>query len=294
MWRPAGPVRFVVPYPPGGTGDILARLIAPSLTERLGQPVIVDNKPGATGSIGSGYAYMAPADGSTLLLGVADSLSIYPHLAPSRTDVTKFVPVAGLAVAPYVLMGRPDLPAENLQELLSLMRKQSLSYASAGSGSGSHMMVVALANAAKVDNLLHVPYNGMAPALQALLGKQVDFMLLAAAGAGQYRSRFKFYGVSSASRSPTLPEIPTLTEQGLPLVKENWLGVLAPPNTSAAISAAMAKAIGEVTASAEFKSKVAELGLRPMTGTQSEFARYYLDEHRKWGELVRSANIKLD
>ena len=293
-WKPARPVKVVVPYPPGGAADLLIRYIGPGMTERLGQPVVVENKPGATGSIGSGYVYAAPADGLVLLIGVADPISIYPHLAKAPYDATKFVPVAGLASTAYVLLGRPDLPAGNLQELLALAKKQSLSYASAGTGSGPHMMTVAFARTAKIDNLLHVPYTGMAPALQALMGKQVDILLVAVGGATQYRSQLKFYGVSSAARVAALPDIPTLTEQGVPLVGEAWLGVLAPPNTPAATTAALSKAITGITAGAEFKAKVGELGMSPITGTQPEFARYYLDEYRKWGEVVRAANVKLE
>jgi tripartite-type tricarboxylate transporter receptor subunit TctC len=293
-WKPSRPVKVVVPYPPGGSADILVRFIGPAMTERLGQPIVVENKPGATGSIGSGYVYAAPADGLVLLVGVADPISIYPHLAKAPYDATKFVPVAGLASTAYVLLGRPDLPAGNLQELLSLAKKQSLSYASAGTGSGPHMMMVALARTAKLDNLLHVPYTGMAPALQALMGKQVDIMLVAVGGAAQYRSQLKFYGVSSANRVPALPDIPTLTEQGVAVVGQAWVGVLAPPNTPAATTAALAKATSEIVSGPEFKAKVGELGMTPITGTQAEFAKYYLDEYRKWGEVVRSANIKLE
>lgn len=293
-WKPTGPIKIVVPFPPGGSADILARYIGPTLIERLGQPVVVENKPGATGSIGSGYVYGAPADGTVLLLGVADAVSIFPHLSKNTMDVTRFVPVAGLAATAYVVLGRPDLPADNLQELVNLMKKQSLSYASAGPGSGPHMMTVAFARGAKVDNLLHVPYSGMTPALQALMGKQVDVMLVAVGGATQFRSRLKFYGVTSAARVPAIPDVPTLTEQGFPIVGEAWLGMLAPPNTPAATTATLAQIIREIVASTEFQGKVRDLGMTTITGTQSEFAKYYLDEYRKWGELVRSANIKLE
>ena len=293
-WKPSRPVKIVVPYPPGGSADILVRYIGPTMTERLGQPIVVENKPGATGSIGSGYVYSSPADGLTLLVGVSDPISIYPHLAKTPYDATKFVPVAGLGSTAFVLLGRPDLPADNLQGLLGLAKKQSLSYASAGTGSGPHMMTVAFASAAKLDNLLHVPFTGMAPALQALMGKQVDILLVAVGGATQYRSKLKFYGVSSASRVPALPDVPTLTEQGVPIVGEAWVGVLAPPNTPAATTATLSKTIGEIVSGPEFKAKVVELGMTPITGTQAEFTKYYLDEYRKWGEVVRSANIKLE
>lgn len=294
-WKPSAPVKIVVPFPPGGASDLLARFISAGVGERLGQPVIVENKPGATGSIGGGFVYGAPADGTTLLLGITDVNSIYPHLtANNKIDATRFVPVAPLASTGFVLLGRPDLPANNLQELLALMKKQNLSYASAGTGSGPQMMAVAFARAAKADKLLHVPFTGMAPALQALMGSQVDIMLVAVGGAAQYRSKLKFYGVSSARRVSVIADVPTLSEQGLDIVGEAWMGILAPPNTPAATSAALAKAVNEVTATPEFKAKVAELGMSTLTGTQPEFTKYYMDEYRKWGELVRAANIRLE
>ena len=293
-WKPSGPIKIVVPFPPGGSSDILARVISVNVGERLGQPVVVENRPGATGSIGAGYVYNAPADGTTLLLGITDVNSIYPHLVKGKMDATKFVPVSPLASTGFVLLGRPDLPAANLQELLALMRKGNLSYASAGTGSGPQLMAVAVAQAAKVDNLLHVPYTGMAPALTALMGGQVDIMLVAVGGATQYRSKLKFYGVSSAQRVAAIPDVPTLKEQGLNVVGEAWMGVLAPPGTPAAVTAALADAIERATSTAEYKAKVAELGMTTLTGSPAEFGKLYMDEYRKWGEVVRTANIKLD
>jgi tripartite-type tricarboxylate transporter receptor subunit TctC len=293
-WKPANPIKIVVPFPPGGSSDILARFISAGLGEKLGQPVVVDNKPGATGSIGSTLVYGAPADGTTLLLGITDANSIYPHLAQTRYDATKFVPVAPLASTGFVLLGRPDLPANNLQELLALMKKEKLSYASAGAGSGPHMMAVAFTRAAGADNLLHVPYTGMAPALTALMAKQVDIMLVAVGGAAQYRSKLKFFGVSSAQRVAAIPDVPTLKEQGLDIVGEAWMGVLAPPGTPAAATAALAKAVGEVTATPEYKAKVVELGMSTLSGSPAEFGKLYMSEYRKWGDLVRAANIKLE
>lgn len=293
-WTPAVPIKIVVPFPPGGSSDILARFISMGIGEKLGQPVVVENRPGATGSIGSAYVYGAPANGTTLLLGITDSNSIYPHLAQTRYDATKFVTVAPLASTGFVLLGRPELPANNLQELLALMKKDKLSYASAGAGSGPHMMAVAFANAAKVDNLLHVPYTGMAPALTALMGKQVDIMLVAVGGAAQYRSKLKFYGVSSAQRVTAIPDVPTLKEQGLDIVGEAWMGVLAPPNTPAAVTTALAKAFNEVTSTPEYKAKVVDLGMSTLSGSPVEFGKLYMDEYRKWGDLVRTANVKLE
>lgn len=293
-WRPAGPVRMVVPYPPGGSADILIRLIAPGLGERVRQPVVVENKGGATGSIGSGFVYAAPADGTTLLVGLSDPLSIYPHLIRTTYDATKFVPVASIGSTPFVLLARPDLPVANLQELTQLARRQPLSYANAGVGGSIHMTTLEFARTAGIDNMLHVPYTGMTPALQALMGSQVDAMFCAVGGTTQYRSRLKFLGVTASERVPAIAEVPTFQEQGLPLVKELWMGVLAPPRTPAPVTATLAKAIEEIVASAAYRTKAEELAMRTQAMVQGEFARYYLDEYRKWGELARAANVKLD
>jgi tripartite-type tricarboxylate transporter receptor subunit TctC len=156
------------------------------------------------------------------------------------------------------------------------------------------MMAVAFAQAAGAENLLHVPYTGMAPALQALMGNQVDIMLVAVGGAAQYRSKLKFYGVSSAQRVAVIADVPTLKEQGLNVVGEAWMGVLAPPGTPVPATSALVEAIQLVTSRPEYKAKVAELGMTTLTGTSAEFGKLYMDEYRKWGEVVRAANIKLE
>lgn len=294
-WKASAPIRIVVPYPPGGPADVLARILAPTLSERFGQPVIVDNRPGATGSIGSEYVYGARPDGSTLLLGVLDPLSIYPHLVKkANVDVTRFVPISGIASTALLLMGRPDLPADNLQQLVALGKKQSLSYASAGNGSGPHMMALVFARAAQIDNMLHVPYAGATPGLNALMAKQVDIGFVGAGAAVAFRTRLKVYGVTSATRMPGLADVPTLAEQGLPVVGESWQGLLAPPGTPEPAITALANAVQDIVQKPEFQKQVADLGMTPMTGNQAQFAKYYMSEYNRWGEVVRLENVKLD
>ena len=294
VWKPSSPVKIIVPFAPGGAADVLARMISPGLQQRLGQSFVVENKAGASGSIASDYVYAAPPDGSTLLFGVADAHSMYPHLYKTRFDATKFVPIAGLAKTAFVLMGREDLPAANLQELIALMKKQSLTYSSAGAGSAHHVLGSVFGTAAKVDNLVHVPYQGAAPALQAVVAKQVDLMMVPVAIAGPYRSRLKAYGVTAVSRVDVMKDVPTLLEQGLPVTGESWLGLLAPPATPSAVTEAMASAVREIAAAPDFQKRVAELGMTPLSSTQAEFSKYYGDEYRKWGDVIRAANIKLE
>ena len=294
-WRPTSPVKLVVPYPPGGPADLLARLTSASLAEQLGQPVVVDNKPGATGTIGSEIVYRARPDGTTLLVGVLDPLSSYPHLIKgSPIDVTRFEPVAGLASTALLLVGRPDLPADNLQELLGLARTQSLSYASAGTGSGPHMLTLLFARAAKIAEPLHVPFAGASPALNALMAKQVDIAFVGVGAAMNFQSRLKVYGVSSATPVPALPGVPTLIAQGLPVVGESWQGILAPPRTPLAATTELSRLIQDSVQSPAFQANVIKQGMTPIVQTQKQFASYYLDEYRRWGDLVRQENVRLD
>jgi tripartite-type tricarboxylate transporter receptor subunit TctC len=293
-WKPSGTIKVVVPWPPGGATDILARFMGPGMSERLGATVIVDNKAGATGSVGSQFVYNAPPDGLTMLFGILDAQSIYPHLAQPRYDPMKFVPLAPTGTAPFLLLARPDLPAKSVKDLIALAKTKSLSYGSAGVGGSPHMMAVALGNTIGVKNMLHVPFQGMAPALQALMAGQIDILLVVAGGALQYRGKLKIYGVSSSERLAVAPDIPTLTEQGVPLVGSAWTGMLAPPNLPANIGAELSKAIQEVTATPAYQAKLVELGMLPMKQSQQEFAKYYRDEYQRWGELVRVNNIKLD
>lgn len=293
-WRPVNPVKIVVPFAVGGAADVLARMIAPGMQQRFGQTFTVDNKTGASGSIASDFVYSAPADGSVVLIGVADAHSMYPHITKTKWDATKLVPVAGLAKTAFILMGRNDLPAANLPELLALMKKQSLTYSSAGAGSAMHVLTGAFGVATKVDNLLHVPYQGAGPAVLALVSGQVDLMMVPVAIAGQHRSRLKVYGVTAPKRVDVMKDVPTLSEQGVAVVGESWLGVLAPPATPPTITDALSKAVREIVATPEFQTRVAEMGMTTITGTQAEFSTLYGDEYRKWGEVIKAAKIKLD
>ena len=198
---------------------------------------------------------------------------MYPHLSKTKWDATKFVPVAGLAKTAFVLMGRQDLPAADLQELLGLMKKQGLTYSTARAGSAMHVLTGAFGTTTKIDNLVHVRYQGAGPALQALVAGRVDLMMVPVAIAGQYRSRLKTYGVTAPQRVDVMKDVPTLSEQGVPVVGESWLGVLAPPGTPATITAVLAKAIGEIVASPEFQTRVAGMGMAPLTGMQPSSRR---------------------
>jgi tripartite-type tricarboxylate transporter receptor subunit TctC len=292
-WRPDRPVKLVVPYPPGGSVDIIGRMVAPGLNQRLGQPVIVDNRGGATGTIGAGYVYAAPPDGTTLLVGVSDPLSIYPQLAKTSYDPKKFVPITKLGSTAYVLLTRPGLPVKNLQEFIALARKQPLSYGNAGMGGSLHMVTLAFGRAANIRQMLHVPFTGGAPALQALVGGQIDALLTLIGGATEYRSRARFLGVTSERRVDAVRDVPTFTEQGLPFERELWVGMFAPPGTPAQATSTLATALSEIVRETAYKARLAELAIDATPTTQAEFSRYYFDEIRSWGEVIRTSNVKL-
>jgi tripartite-type tricarboxylate transporter receptor subunit TctC len=291
-WKPSGTITLIVPWPPGGSSDILARLAAPGASRILGQTVVIVNKSGATGSIGCTQVYDAKPDGSTLLVSVVDN-TIYADVATTQYDPTKFVPVAPLAASPYVLLGRPDLPANNLQEFIALARKQTLNFANAGMGGSMHVLTVALGRAADIPHMQHVAYQGMAPALNAVMGGFTDATLTVTGGTMGYRGKLKYFGVTSAERIPALADIPTMIEQGLKFTGEAWMGYLAPPNTPAPIADALSKAFQEATAEPAYQAKVLELAMRQLSMTQPEFATYYAEETRKWSDIVHANGIKL-
>lgn len=293
-WTATKPIKLVVPFSPGGGADVAARLIAQSMEARLGQPVFVENKAGASGAIASDYVYGAAPDGSVLLVGTADTQSMNPHVNKVRFDASKFVPVAGIAVIPFVLMGRPELPAADLPALLALMKSQSLTYSSSGAGAASHIDTSIFANSAKVTNLVHIPYQGAGPALQALAASQVDLMMVPMSSAVQYRSKLRTYGVASLARVDAIKDVPTLAEQGVPVNGDSWCGVLAPPGTPPAITAALSKAIRDTVAAPEMQKKLRDIGMTPVGLTQAEFQKFYGDEYLRWGDAIKAANLKTD
>lgn len=291
--RTAGPIRIVVPWPPGGGSDLIARLIATAMGER-GLQAIVENRPGATGTVGAEHVYGSAPNGTTLLLATADSLVIYPHVVKTRFDPLKFVPVVSVGNMPLYLIGRPDLPANSLAEVIALARRQSLSYASPGTGSGPHMTMIDFARVARIESMLHVPYQGAAPLMQAVLSKQVDISIVAASLPVQFRSRIKIFGGTGSSRVAALQDIPTFTEQGLPLVIEPSAGFFAPPGTPPEVTAELNRVISEIAQTPSYKAKLVELAMTAPSGTQAEFDKYIKTEHQKWGEVVRAANVKLE
>lgn len=290
-WRPQQPIRIVVPFSAGGGTDVAARMVAQGLSDALGQAVVVDNKPGASGAIGSDIVYTAPPDGLTLLVGTADTQAMNPHVNKVRYETMRYVPVGGIAKVPFVLVGRPGLPAASLKELLELTRRKSLTYGSSGLGAGPHVQMAMFADAAKVTNLLHVPYQGAAPAFQALIAGQVDLSMVPVVLALQYRDKLRFYGIASLTRNDAIRDVPTLAEQGYKVDADSWNGLLAPPGTPEATVQAIAEKLAAVVAQPETQRRLREAGMTPFAGPRAEFADFYRSEYGKWGAAIRAAGI---
>jgi tripartite-type tricarboxylate transporter receptor subunit TctC len=290
-WKAKQPIRLVVPFSAGGGSDVAARLLAQGLGNSLGEPMVVENKPGASGAIASDYVYMAAPDGYTLLLGTADTQAMNPHVNKVRYDSLRYVPVAAIAKVSYALVGRLDMPAADTHALVALAKTRSLTYGSSGTGAAADVQMRMFDGVAKITNMLHVPYQGVAPAFQALVAGQVDLAMIPVALVAQYRSKVKIYGIASLQRNPAIADVPTLAEQGFPVDGDPWVGLLAPPKTPDAVASAIAERVAKVLAVPENQQKLRDVGMTPYQGTRSEFAAFYRKDYEKWEKAIKSAGI---
>jgi len=296
---PAKQVRIVVPFPPGGTADILCRLVGDKLSATWGQSVIVDNRAGAGGNVGAEIVYRAEPDGYTLLCSPPGPLSINHNLYKTLPyNWAKFVPVTVLALVPNVLSARIDLPADTAQQLIAYAKANpgKVTYASQGNGSTSHLSAQMLATMAGLS-LLHVPYKGEAPALVDLSAGRVDIFIgnLAAALRFEKAKQLKFLGLASRTRSPVAPEVPTAPEIGLPdLVSSAWFGVVLPPGTPDAIVQKLNSDTAAVLKLPEVRGRFLELGAEPQGDTAAATAAFIKAEEARWRGVIRSANVVLE
>lgn len=294
-WTPTRPIKLVIPYPPGGATDIAARAMVQQLGNSLGQPVVVENRAGANGMIASELVFNAPPDGYTLLMATADTNSINPNVYTKMTyQAAEFRAVAPIAMVNFMLVGRPGLPAKDLKELVTLAKGGKLNFASWGVGSTSQVAMEMFKGQAGNLDVLHVPYQGAAPAFQAIMAGQNDIMMAPAVVVIPALSKVTAYGISSSRRHASAPDVQTMTELGFPVNADAWVGVLAPPKTPQAVLDHVAKAIRAVTATAEFQNRLTQIGLSGAPDMNTEaFGKYMVSEIGRWGETIKKANIQL-
>jgi tripartite-type tricarboxylate transporter receptor subunit TctC len=296
---PAKVVRIIVPFPAGGTADSIPRIVAEKLNAKWGQPVIVENRPGAGGNIGAELVARAEPDGYTLLASPPGPLTINQSLYKKLSyDPTKFVPISLVATMPNVLAVRPTLGVSSVPELIALAKKTpgKLTYASQGNGTTSHLTANMFESMTDTQ-LVHVPYKGTAPALTDLMGGQVDLMFdnITSSLAPYKSGRIKILAVAAGARIPDLPDVPTLAEAGVKGFQAgSWVGVVAPANTPAPIVAAISQAIAEAVKTADVQKKFSDIAAQPVGNTPAEMAAYLAAESAKWQRVIRSANVTVD
>ncbi|HUQ26617.1 MAG TPA: tripartite tricarboxylate transporter substrate binding protein [Burkholderiales bacterium] len=296
---PARPIRLLVPNPPGGATDNLARAVAPKLGEALGQPVVVDNRPGSNGNLASELAAKAPPDGYTLLLCADAQIVIGPHLyARMPLDTLKdLAPVATLANTQMLLVVSPALPAKTLQEFVELARKTNppLPYASIGNGSQHHLVMEMLKARAGID-LLHVPFKGGGPATTAILGGEIVAMFGGNSVSGHVRAgKLRALAVAGRQRSQIFPDLPKLSDAYPGLEVTPWLAVFAPVGISEGVLSRLRSEVNKLLEDPDTRERIRRLGgLEPYPSTPQEFEALLRSEYAKYGEIVRAAGAKID
>ncbi len=297
---PNKPVRVIVPYATGGSTDSTARLISRELSLRLGQQFIVDNRPGAGGSIGHDQAAKATADGYTLLFSAAGPLTVTPHTY-SRLNyepVKGFEPVKLIATAPLVLVVKPALAANSVSQLIALAKSQPgrMTYASFGNGSAAHLAGELFKTVAGVD-MIHVPYKGSAPALTDLLAGQVDMMFDVVVTALPHieAQKLRPLAVTADERLDVLSAVPTMAQAGVSnFDASTWFGLLAPAGVDKAVVARLSAALDEILKQPEVRQALTRQGALVRGGTPEDFRRFFLSEFDKWGRVVKAAGIRAD
>lgn len=293
---PDRPVRLVVPYPAGGSADVLARLLGQKLGERLGQNIIVENRAGAGTALGARAVATSAPDGYTLLMGTVSSHAINPAMSNVGYDpVADFTPITRLASIQFVLIAHPSVPVNTLADVVRLAKEKprSISYSSAGPGTSNHLAGELLSSAANIE-LLHVPYRGSSPALQDLVGGQVNLMFDLQATADKYvqTGKVKALAVTGARRSALLPNVPTVAESGYPGFEVTaWFGLFAPRGVPQAIVDKLNADAVAVIQTAEFQERLKAMGAVPESSTPQAFADFVRSESDKWGGVVKRVGL---
>ena len=298
---PSRPIRFIVPFPPGGGTDIYARILAPKLSEALRQQVVVDNRSGAGGALGAELAAKAPPDGYTIWIGQTSNLTIGPAMRSKNSydPLKDFAPISLLSKAPQVMVVNADSPLTSLKDLIALARSSpsgTLTYATAGIGGSSHLNGELLNQMAGI-NITHVPYKGASPAMVDLRGGRVTYMGTSLASAAQFVKEGKIRGIATTgvTRARMLPDVPTVAEQGYPGFESiSWLGILAPANVPRAIVERLNKEIVLILGNADVQKLVLAEGGEIMISTPEEFSALMRSELPKWARVIKQAGITAD
>jgi tripartite-type tricarboxylate transporter receptor subunit TctC len=297
---PSRPVKVIIPFPPGGPTDVLGRIMAQKLSERLGQSFVIDNKPGASGMIGADMVAKSQADGYTLL--VTASLHV---INPSLYDKTRydaiadFTPLSNLADVPLVLVVNPQTPAQTVNELIAWVKssKTPVNFASSGNATAPHLAGEAFKVATGIDNMQHVPYKGSAPALTDLLSGQVQMMFDSLPSSQPFikSGALKAIAVTTQKRSSALPNVPTIAESGIPGFNfSTWYGMWAPKAMPQAIVQKLSNEIAQITRLPEVRDRFLALGAEPVGNTAEEFATLTKSELNKWARVVKQSGARVD
>lgn len=293
---PNKPIKLVVGYPPGGSNDIVARIVAPRLSEALGTSVVVENRAGVSGAIGADFVAKSTADGYTLLLASASPVVITPHTVrkiPFNT-LTDFAPINMVGLTPEAIAVAPSLGVKTLKDLLALARTRQISLASSGSGGLPHLTIELLIQAAAQGKIVHVPYKGAGPAVTDTLGGHVDGIVMDVPPLFPLikDGRLQALAVTSDKRVDFLPDIPTAQEELPGFNVTNWVGVFAPAKTPKAVVDKLNAALGKVVAHQEVRAQLLKVAVVPsIMGNPDEFTKFVAGEFNRWGKLVKEKNI---
>jgi tripartite-type tricarboxylate transporter receptor subunit TctC len=293
-------IKIQVPFAPGGGTDILTRIIAPKLGDRLGQPVIVENRPGAGGAIAARYTAAAAPDGQIIMMGTISEIAINPHVNPKiGYDIWKdFAMITSVAYTPMTVVVHPSVQAKSIQDLIALARAKpgSLNYGSAGTGSGAHMGAELFRYLTKA-NLTHVPYKGVGPAVADTVAGQVQMTFTTVPSVVNFirNNQLRALAVASAKRAPQLPDVPTFVESGVPeYLMDYWYCLVAPAATPKDVQTRLNGAIRDVMKMPEIVASLDKSGLIPLTMTADEFAAYVKKENERWAAVVKAAGIRVE
>jgi tripartite-type tricarboxylate transporter receptor subunit TctC len=295
---PTKPVRIIVPFPAGGSADLLPRIVGEKLAEKWGQPVVVENRPGAAGNIGATAVYQAEPDGYTLLSAPPPPLVINRLLYPTLSfDSTRFVPITVIAAIPNVLLVHPKVTANTVEEWISQIKKNpgKFNYASQGNGTTSHLTAELFKTMAGGLNIVHVPYKGTAPALADLLAGQVEMMCdnLGVSLPHVKAGKLKALAVATPRRIATLPDVPALAETLPGFEAVAWFGIVGPPGTPSAIAEKVSSSVREALKLPDVQKRLATASAEPMGLTPAQTAAYMKQETERWGAVIRAANVKI-